>query len=314
MNAAPSTQEKRSIKVKDFLADFRSGTGDETLLAKYHLTPVGLEKFYAMLVEREILRQDELTGRNAFPAPGRKSAGDAEKSSFICPACLAAHDTMFDICPCCGVSFQEMISSQSSADRPVAEQQDQDYFAGQKQQQADSKGDLFVSPPPSNRERPARLRSPAGNPLTADVREEDEFAHPYDWRKTNSQFEDPLDEIVCGMPVEDDYAYENKTPDQKTVTCDNCQGKASAALRDIYDRKRSLLSLGLCGVSLFLGLVGAIVITFFEGYSFARLLTLYFTGLFLMFGGVLCAVGSFMYLAREKVYYCAACGRVYPRG
>jgi len=316
MNSAPSTQEKRSIKVKEFLADLRSGMDDGYLLTKYRLTPVGLDKFYAMLVERGILSRDELSGRDVREvAPeGRKAPFDSDKPSFICPACLTAHDTMFDICPCCGVSFQELIRGQTKANKPPAEQKDHDYFFGQREQTDDAKGDLFVSPSPNYGERAPNVRTPAENLLKAAGKEESEFARPFDWRRNNSHFDERLDDIVCGMPLDDNYAYEDRTGAQSAVTCENCQGEAVPALRDIYDRKRSVLSLTLAGISLFLGLIGAIAVSFFEGYSLARLLVVYVTGLFLLCGGVLCAVGAFMSLAREKVYYCASCGRVYPRG
>lgn len=316
MNSAPRTHQKRSIKVKDFLADLRSGMDDEYLLTKYHLTPVGLDKFFAMLVERGILGQDELAGRNLLQStPQHGNAPSAsEKPKFICPACLAVHDTMFDICPCCGVSFQELINEQTRTNRPVAEQQEQDYFFGQTEQPEDTKGDLFVSPSPNYEERSPKALSSARNRLTDDTKEQAEFAQPFDWRQNDSRFDEPMDDIVCGMPLAENYAYEDKSAEHNGVRCENCQEAAVPALRDIYDRKRSLLSLALCGISLFLGLVGAIVVSFFEGHSLARLLVVYVTGLLLLCGGVLCAVGSFMYLAREKVYYCASCGRVYPRG
>ncbi|MBM3301104.1 MAG: hypothetical protein FJY85_14255 [Deltaproteobacteria bacterium] len=59
---------------------------------------------------------------------------------------------------------------------------------------------------------------------------------------------------------------------------------------------------------------GAGALSFFDGYSLGRLFVVYITGMFLLFGAVFGAVGSFMYLAREKVYYCESCERIYPRG
>lgn len=316
MNSAPISQEKRSIKVKDFLADLRSGMDDGYLLTKYHLTPVGLDKFYDMLVERGILSLDELSARNVrqVPPQGWKAPSERDESSFICPSCLAAHDTMFDVCPCCGVSFQETLSAQTKAKKSGEEPRDRDYFPGQREQEEDTRGDLFASPAPNYGEMPPKVSPTAGSHLTAPAKREADFAQPFDWRRNNAQFDEPLDDIVCGMPLDENYACEDKPSDQNDVRCENCQEAAVPALRDIYDRNRSLLSLTLSGISLFLGLVGAIVVSFFDGYSLARLLVVYVTGLFLLCGGVLCAVGSFMYLAREKVYYCASCGRVYPRG
>jgi hypothetical protein len=316
MNSAPRTHEKRSIKVKDFLADLRSGMDEEYLLTKYQLTPVGLDKFYGMLVERGILGQDEIADRHLHQsAPQHEDTTAAsEKPKFICPACLAVHDTMFDICPCCGVSFQEMVNEQTRTNRPVEEQLEHDYFPGQREQTEDATGDLFVSPCSNYREESAKVRVSTGNQLKDPTGGHGEFAQPFDWRQNDSRFDEPMDDIVCGMPLGENYAYEDKRAEHNGVRCATCQGAAVPALRDIYDRKRSLLSLTLCGISLFIGLVGAVVVSLFEGPSLARLLVVYVTGLLLLCGGVLCAVGSFLYLAREKVYYCASCGRVYPRG
>jgi hypothetical protein len=316
MNSAPSTHEKRTIKVKDFLADLRSGMDDDYLLTKYHLTPVGLDKFYTMLLDRGILGEDELSGRNARKAApqGRSVSSAPDKPSFICPACLAAHDTMFDICPCCGVSFQELLNEQTREDKPVAEHKEHDYFSGQREHPEDAAGDLFVTPCPNYREKSAKVPASTVNHLKDVSREPADFAQPFDWRQNDSRFDESLDDVVCGMPLEENYARQEKTSEPNSLRCDNCHGAAVAALRDIYDRKRSLLSLTLSGIALFLGLTAAIFVSFFEGYSLARLVVVYITGLLMLCGGVLCAVGSFMYLAREKVYYCASCGRVYPRG
>jgi hypothetical protein len=113
MNTADSTQEKRTIKVKDFLEDFRAGMDDGGLQLKYHLTQVGLEKFYSMLMDRGILSPQELQESYRRQEPqdsyqGRKRGAQdpddsaSETSSFICPRCLTSHETMFDVCPKCG--------------------------------------------------------------------------------------------------------------------------------------------------------------------------------------------------------------------
>ena len=52
MNTVQNGQEKRSIRVKDFLDDFYAGMTDDELLTKYRLTPTGLERFYDMLQEK----------------------------------------------------------------------------------------------------------------------------------------------------------------------------------------------------------------------------------------------------------------------
>ena len=63
MDTAQSSQHKRSIKVKEFLEDFRSGASDDELMEKYQLSAAVLERFYGMLVERGILDSEETQSR-----------------------------------------------------------------------------------------------------------------------------------------------------------------------------------------------------------------------------------------------------------
>ena len=116
MNTVQNTQVKRSIRVRDFLNDFHGGMNDEDLLVKYHLTPTGLERFYDMLQERGIIDPQEILARyvEADDADQEMKQDERESASFICPSCLSSHNVMFDICPDCGVSFQDMISQQDS--------------------------------------------------------------------------------------------------------------------------------------------------------------------------------------------------------
>ena len=75
MNTVQTSQEKRTIKVKDFLDDFHGGMPDGELLKRYHLTPAGLEKFYSMLLDRHILGSQELLHhyKQRESAPDRSS-------------------------------------------------------------------------------------------------------------------------------------------------------------------------------------------------------------------------------------------------
>ena len=116
MNTTQNSQLKRSIRVRDFLDDFHAGMTDECLLEKYHLTSTGLERFYDMLQDRGIIDAEELLGR--YSEPDQEPAQERDTTSFICPSCLASHQTMFDICPECGVSFQDMISRGGAQGQP----------------------------------------------------------------------------------------------------------------------------------------------------------------------------------------------------
>jgi hypothetical protein len=62
-----------------------------------------------------------------------------------------------------------------------------------------------------------------------------------------------------------------------------------------------------------LSLLSASSLHFFDGYSFTRLLVIYATIVAFLTGAVFLGVGAFMLLAREKVYQCGSCLRIYPR-
>jgi|GEM_PF-1185354 len=64
MDTAQTSHEKRSIKVKDFLQDFRGGMPDRDLMEKYDLSATGLEKFYNMLLDRNIIDYTEFEDRS----------------------------------------------------------------------------------------------------------------------------------------------------------------------------------------------------------------------------------------------------------
>ena len=316
MNTAQTTQEKRTIKVRAFLDDFRSGMNDQDLQAKYHLTQLGLEKFYGMLMDRGILSAGELqqSCRGQKPAAAGTTAVVPPSSAFLCPQCMASLETMTDTCPKCGVSFQQLVSTTPCAERKTAEK-----VAVKSEDQDDSLvpesllNEIFASP--QDRAKAAQ------NPPAADA--EDEFcAHPRDKDSeflNNDEFEsfrvgftDSPDDVVPGMPL--DYVGSREGVFPKTeVHCESCNEVMQPRLRDVYDRQQSIIALIGAGISFLLGLLGSVTVTLFNGYSVGRLLAVYGTGLFLLAGAVLLTVGVFLYLAKERVFACPSCKRVYPR-
>jgi hypothetical protein len=315
MNTGQANQEKRTIKVKDFLDDFRGGMPDDAILKKYHLTPVGLEKFYGMLMERGILASHEIDERYRQESlQAEDHCADLEKSTFICPCCLSSHDTMFDICPNCGVSFQELMS-RNAAQESVTNEKKGESKPGRKSGIRDRMFGLF-----GGRQKEAQLDDPEVGVLgkagsrgpKLDIRHED-FFQDDDLGKARAKCDDALDEIIPGMPL--DYVEDTvPRPSETKAHCDSCDEPMQPALRDVYDRNRSYFTLLLAGASLMLGVLGLTALNLFNSYSLARLLVVYGTGLFLLSGVAFLAAGSFMYLARERVYYCSVCSRVFPRG
>jgi hypothetical protein len=317
MNTVQSTQEKRTIKVKDFLEDFRSGTSDQDLQLKYHLTPLGLEKFYGMLMEREILTAEELQSNYRGQKTEDKDSdyGTSGSSSFICPQCLASHETMFDLCPNCGVSFQQMIGEE-----PIVRAQK----AGSRTELQSAKPGLADMDAALEGIFSAQLERASAQPPRPVPAEEEfcgrpgsvldgEFQPGDDFGKFRGGLEDSPDEVVPGMPL--DYAAPcSEALETSEVLCDGCKTHMEPVVRDVYDRQRSIKALAAAGILFVLGFLAAAGLHFFSGYSFARLVVVYSTGMFLLFGSVLLTVGTFLFLAREKAYCCPSCKRVYPRG
>jgi len=320
MNSVHNSQERRSIRVKDFLDDFYSGMADEELQSKYALTPTALEKFFGMLVERGILDIEEIRFRYAEEEiPEEPQGSEAETSAFICPACLTSHKTMFDICPKCGVSFQDLISQEKGDSERLNDYDADDLFVPEPHNlKAAEFSDSFAAPaqagPPELTETTDVQPEDPAKSFLHDA-EVDEFGPCKNLQGMQSDFDDALDDVTRGEPLEE---YFDSKPSEVAVSagvkCESCEGTMEPALRDIYDRRRSRLALMLSGICLAVGFLGSAGVSMFDGYSFGRLIVVYFTGVSLLFGGVLSAVGAFTYLAREKVYYCDQCKRIFPRG
>jgi hypothetical protein len=314
MNMAQNTQEKRTIKVRDFLDDFRSGIGDRELQEKYHLTQLGLEKFYGMLMDRGILSPQELQENYRGKDSEEKDTGEVitSESSFICPQCLASHQTMFDICPSCGVSFQEMISEQ----RILRDQmQEAEETGGEPKDETPVEQNvldgIFMTRGPQDRDTQADSGLPDSEFCAPEQSDQPGLLPPTDaFAKFRGQFDDSSEEIVSGMPYGEASMAEYSSVE---ACCDGCKKVMEKTLRDVYDRTHSIKVLSAAGAFFLLGLVATVAIHFFSGYSFARLIVVYSTGLFLLLGSVLLAVGTFLFMAKEKVYCCPSCRRVYPR-
>ncbi len=314
MNTVQTSQEKRTIKVKDFLDDFHGGMPDGELQKRYHLTPAGLEKFYSMLLDRHILGSQELLHHykreNQRQTEARKD--EEEKARFICPACLAAQDTMFDICPSCGVSFQELMSRERTPKEPVSEAPP---AASSARVEKVPLGEKILDVISGVRDRSLfghKNKSTGAPPQDGD---DGNFAVADTTNEAHSGFDAPLDEMVHGSPLE--YANDaDADPDAPAVEalCDTCQERMQSGLRDVYDRNRSYLAMKMSGTFLVLGILGCLMVSFFDGYSLWRLAVVCATGISFLVGASLLTVGAFMFLAREKVYFCPLCKRVYPRG
>jgi hypothetical protein len=322
MDAAQTSQVKRTIKVKDFLEDFHSGRSDGELAEKYHLTPAGLEKFYTMLLERNILDSAELEVREEQPDEDlpEEAAEGSEEPSFLCPSCLGSRDTVTESCPICGYSAEEFADEE---DGQAMQPEDEEEIQGL-DSQADSAFEGWLPHEPDEdafAASPAELdKVPFEESSDADFYDdpiehqgEEELVRSPELERYYSEFDDSSDEVVPGMPFDYEDPYQSIDP-SANARCEACDKALDAGVRKIYDRSGSYLALALGGICLALGFVGAGILNMFAGYSVARLVAIYFTGMSMLLGGSLLALALFMlYLAKERVYHCYHCGRIYPR-
>jgi hypothetical protein len=222
---------------------------------------------------------------------------------------------MFDICPECGVSFHELMSRDRRPDKTVTEERPPEAPVREKTRPLGEKilgvfsgvreSSLFSTAAARHENKLAEAPLQQGNEGYFAVADSASEAHP--------GFDDPMDEIVHGAPLDPVNDTGPYAPAVEAL-CDSCQERMQSALRDIYDRSRSYLAMKMSATFMVLGIFGCLMVSFFDGYSLWRLAVVCATGISFLAGASLLTVGSFMFLAREKVYYCPLCKRVYPRG
>lgn len=331
MNIVHSTQEKRTIKVKDFLEYFRAGCTDTQLMEKFHLTPAGLDRFYGLLLERQILRSADFEGRteSTMEKEPERVAQDYEKPRFYCPSCLASQETLFDVCPDCGFDLHDSGRIRSAQGHPEGLENTNAHFCSTgANPNVAGLGCMEVKQDFSNFpgvEESGLALSPIEIPLKGP--HEDDLFHHSEWdydrevfggdasefKNLSSSFDDTVDHVVPGMPLEYPSPTANEAG-QSDFRCLHCEDVLEPAVRNIFDRQGSRRAFVVATVFLILGLAGVFALTSLEGYSLLRLFVVYLTGTFMLSGSALMALGIFMlFLARELVYLCRRCGRTYPR-
>jgi len=300
MDAAQASHEKRTINVRDFLDDFHSGVNDQNLMQKYNLTEHGLETFYQMLEERGILKAQEVRKQSWSQSEAIDNSSDVsdEKSSYICPRCLASHDTMFDICPSCGVSFHELISQDNSINGFTSSEDENPELYNTTTHGAEKK-EYY----PPSAEAASTSKGPGRSTDSVE-----EILRNDDIPRFQT-LDDSLEEIVSAAPIDswEESAYLHKVP------CGTCGVPMEPGIRNIYDRVRALQSLLISGICFLSGFLGIVVLSLFQDQSFFRLAIFFSTVAFMILGVISATAGAFLFLAREKAYICRTCHRAYPR-
>jgi hypothetical protein len=325
MGMAQGTQDKRSIRVKDFLDDFRSGMSDDGLVDKYNLTRTGLDRFYGLLLDRQILAPHELEGRDPIRDDYDDPADAAidVKSRLICPKCQAVHQQDRDSCSECGTALALGAEAVAGGAAPFPEallinadhSEPEEKEASQPVQAKPLKKDLFDSAQGANPSRPIEI------PLIEDpepVRpanhgaEEPELVRVDRFDAPFVGYDDSAEEVVPGMPLQ--FGDADKADGKTQGKCPACNEILDSSVRKVYDAKWALLALAASAAFLLLGCGGAAALTFIEGYSPLRLAVIYATAVGLLTGSALLALALHMLLfAREKAYVCHGCDRAYPR-
>ena len=277
-----------------------------------------------MLEERSILTAEEIRARKKYAQAGDLDGKDVsdERSSYICPCCLASHDVMFDICPSCGISFHQLISQgKGSESKPPASRLDQvdaglpntteseplepPVYAVEQKPEAAVNSEVTSD----DNVRAADLGT---NAATVDA-DHDEFIVKRSEPRFDTIFDDSIDEIVSGTPLDHVAAF-NSMEHAVEVVCHSCERTMEPAVRNIYDRRSSLNALFFSAVFLVLGVCAATALSFFDGQSLQRLAVFFTAAILILAGSVFLTVGTFLFLAQEKVYRCPSCRRVFPRG
>ncbi len=325
MNIAQSNQEKRSIRVKEFLEDFRSGLTDDELMEKYRLTAVGLEKFYQMLMERDILDPTDFERyRGEDDIYEDLADSDAARSArVLCPSCLVTHEDIFERCPNCGANMREFLADDLWDDLPAGAEK-----AVEIKDRAMADPVAENSNPQEPKEALASNGTTGSDPIEIPLHEAladtplpqskvleggKRWPDIPEFEKISSVYDDTEDEVFPGMPL----GFVGGSPDSKperNPLCEECREELEPMVRDVYDRRSGLFALAISGAFLILGFLGAVALTFITGYSAGRLVLVYMTGIAVLLGCTVGALALFMLVfAKEKAYLCFSCRRVYPR-
>ena len=323
MNTVQSDPQKRSIKVKDFLVDFRDGLSSDDLMQKYHLTPAGLDRFYTLLVDRGVLDSVELEEHQgsanieeSHEYAGNSSHGTSGSNTLICPSCYHAQATPFEFCPSCGRSTTAGTENAARLDKS-------DHVTNADEETHVGRWPDAETMSPVRR---TSLKGKPGQPIEIPLNEvemevlpspdkPENGLDPFDFSELQAVHpaEEEEDEIVPGLPFEYGDALGDQEGREPSL-CAECDRPLFQVVHSIYTKGRSILGLAFAGVFLVLGFLGAWGVTLFQGYSYLRLVVIYFTGISLLIGSMFLVIGIFMLLlARQNVLYCDGCGRIYPR-
>lgn len=321
MTTCIEKQEAVPFPLHELLADLRSGMSEDEVAEKYGLSPYIFEGRKASTAEKQKDKSGAVEGTEPHCSGGIAAKEEPAESSFICPSCLSSFGVMFDICPKCSASVQETMDRDSNKGEDKAidkcEQTVQPADKSCSGTDSSCESRLERQPVQGASVEDAAFQTSSLTHKTSDLLRK-EAAAP------TTKFSVPAKNRVeahklsptknRGRPVRTirEDMDSGATP-SGLLRCESCQGTMTPALRDIYDRARGLHAILGASVCFIIAFLCCIILNFFEGPSLSRITVFFFSSLFFLLGGILVGIGSFIYLAREKVYFCARCKRTYPR-
>jgi hypothetical protein len=233
---------------------------------------------------------------------------------------------MFDVCPNCGVLVQEYMAgntrqsdSPADEDRPTAELQ-----RAPESEVAEIEGMSVVNVSLKGSDDSTPIEIPLFESVSGSAKAtrrpvasvrgdlETQFVWAENVQAPTPSAEALGEDVIPGMPI-DSNDNQLARPYHRDAWCTSCATPMEPDLRHVYDSRSGRFSLQMAGIFFLLGFVGAFSLTLFNGYSFARLLVVYGTGMMLMGAAVFMTVGVLMLLAKERVFRCHSCDLVSPR-
>ncbi len=317
-------QDPVPFPLHELLADLRAGLSEGEVAAKYGLNPCIFEG-------RKTSTSEKHKGKSAVDGVIEPSAHDPSnvavkedlaESSFICPACLTSFGVMFDICPNCAASVQEAVAKDTrSADDAAVQKHEPTSDPIKEECRVDAESPRQSKP--ENKPKASSVPDLTGEQVSSLARETAGISRTELDASTNRGRHEHKTKVGTekisnaqnrNRPLNNTAQdTDHKLVASPSLRCDSCQSLMAPALRDIYDRTRSLHAILSATICFLIAFLCCVMLNFLDGPSLSRITVFFFGCLTFLMGGILMGIGAFMYLAREKVYFCPRCKKTYPR-
>ncbi len=243
--------EPAPFPLHELLADLRSGMTDEEVAAKYGLSPSIFETRKANALEKQKEKSDPGEGiPQSSSAPTAKSdKEDSVESSFICPVCFTSFGVMFDICPNCSASVQEAMegafqkgaSPEAQASEPIPPAKTEPDSLVESRLPSKTEDQLVAAPHVEAKDASpsAPTTTSSKDPLQGETSAPPNPLPPEALNKIKAKKPSPVKRRNV-TPGDATPELDRRVTHSPSLRCESCQSTVTPALRDIYDRARSL--------------------------------------------------------------------------